>query len=383
MNYSENLCIDEALLRLCERGNYDFTKSGDELEEKIHIRVDESIEKTCHTTIGETIKGAKDKINYDYNCKKLLSEKIILAWILKSCTEEFAGFEVKEIANKYIEGQPKVSEVTLFPGAECDVDSTQIIGDQNEDTTEKEGTVRYDIRFTAKFPREMQVVTLFVNVEAQSDFYPGYPIIKRGIYYGGRMISSQYGRVFVKSQYGKIHKACSIWICSDPPKNKQNTITKYCIKEEHIEGKVEEQKENYDLLDVVMVCLGDSTDTTNELLKLLDVLFYDKISTEQRKRRIEKEFQIPIEYKIEEGVNNMCNFSDGIERRSMESGMQKGMQKGIIINEIDLIRKKMTKLSIFDIADFLEKEVAEVEKIIRLLLEYSNESSGEIANRLQ
>ncbi len=62
--------------------------------------------------------------------------------------------------------------------------------------------------------------------------------------------------------------------------------------------------------------------------------------------------------------------------------MQKGMQKGMLINEIDLIRRKITKLSTLDIAVFLEKEVEEVEKVIQLLLEYSNESNDEIANRL-
>ena len=33
-----------------------------------------------------------------------------------------------------------------------------------------------------------------INVEAQNDFYPGYPLVKRGIYDCSRMISPQYGR---------------------------------------------------------------------------------------------------------------------------------------------------------------------------------------------
>ena len=56
-----------------------------------------------------------DKAKYDAACKRLLSEKIILAWIMKSCMEEFRNSDVKEIAAEYIEGQPQVAEVPVNP----------------------------------------------------------------------------------------------------------------------------------------------------------------------------------------------------------------------------------------------------------------------------
>ena len=31
-------------------------------------------------------------------------------------------------------------------------------------------------------------LNMIINVEGQTNFYPGYPIVKRGIYYGGRMM---------------------------------------------------------------------------------------------------------------------------------------------------------------------------------------------------
>ena len=34
-----------------------------------------------------------------------------------------------------------------------------------------------------------------INLEAQNDFNPGYPLLKRAVYYCVRMISSQYGTV--------------------------------------------------------------------------------------------------------------------------------------------------------------------------------------------
>ena len=68
------------------------------------------------------------------------------------------------------------------------------------------------------------------------------------------MISSQYGTEFTETQYEKIRKVYSIWICPNPPKKRENTITRYCVQEENLVGQVLEQKENYDLLTVVMIC---------------------------------------------------------------------------------------------------------------------------------
>lgn len=45
---------------------------------------------------------------------------------------------------------------------------------------------------------------LILLVEAQNALRPGYPLIKRAIYYCSRMISSQYGVEFSHSQYQKI-----------------------------------------------------------------------------------------------------------------------------------------------------------------------------------
>jgi hypothetical protein len=42
-----------------------------------------------NTTIAKNIRVADEKASYDAACKRLLSEKIILAWIMKNCLEVF------------------------------------------------------------------------------------------------------------------------------------------------------------------------------------------------------------------------------------------------------------------------------------------------------
>lgn len=168
-------------------------------------------------------------------------------------------------------------------------------------------------------------MSLIINVEAQNDFYPGYPIIKRGIYYCSRMISSQYGVEFTDTHYERIQKVYSIWICSNPPKYRENTITRYVIREENIIGDILEKKENYDLLTAVMVCLGHSGDDKyTGILKLLDVLLSSVKEPEEKKKILQDDFGIKMTRELESEVSELCNLSKGIE--------ENGMKKGILVS---------------------------------------------------
>lgn len=67
------------------------------------------------TTLSQTIRTAGSNSDYDSACKRLLSEKIILAWIMKNCLEEYRECSISEIIEKYIEGEPQVAEVPVLP----------------------------------------------------------------------------------------------------------------------------------------------------------------------------------------------------------------------------------------------------------------------------
>ncbi len=177
----------------------------------------------------------------------------------------------------------------------------------------------------------MEMVKLILNVEAQGDFYPGYPIIKRGIYYCCRMISSQYGSEFTNGHYEKIKKAISIWICVHPPKYRENTITRYTIQEENLIGNVSEKREHYDLMTAVMVCLGNSGDDQYAgLLKLLDVLLSTEIKPDAKKKILQDDFDIKMTQELESEVLLMCNLSKGIEEKGIKEGKKEGIREGIL-----------------------------------------------------
>lgn len=148
----------------------------------------------------------------------------------------------------------------------------------------------------------------------------------------------------------------------NPPKKRNNTITGYSLTEIQYVGKVKEEKQYYDLMNAILICLGSGEEKAeNELLRLLDVLLSSDKKAKEKKEILEKEFQIPMTERMEAEVEHMCNLSDGVE------------QKGIEKEHIRAIQKKLEKnKSIEQIADELEIEVFDVEKYIQFIHEKDN-----------
>ena len=168
-----------------------------------------------------------------------------------------------------------------------------------------------------------------MNVEAQNDFYPRYPLTKRGVYYCSRMISSQYGREFTGSHYEKLKKVYSIWICMNPPRRRENTITRYRLTEEHLVGEAVEPVQNYDLLSIVMLCLGGpDSENYDGVLRMLDVLLSHETSEAEKRRILQDDYDIQMTRTMESEVSVMCNLSKGVMEKSWKKGMAEGREKG-------------------------------------------------------
>ena len=267
---------------------------------------------------------------YDARVKAFLAEKAVLAQILKGCVEEFSDCTPEEIANKYIEGIPDVGKVRVDRDETNAVLShgSKIEGGNSEDKTDTEGTVFYDIRFFAAAPDGDGLIRLIINVEAQKDADPGYSLTKRGIYYCSRMISAQKSREFTGSNYDDIRKVYSIWICYNSRKN-QNTIVRYSIKSDKIVGDLAEDRKNYDLLQVIMIRLGDPDKVDHgSLLRFLGTVFSDDLKLQEKLNTLEDEYGIQ-KATVEKEMAQMCNISEGIFERAMSRGMEKGMAQGM------------------------------------------------------
>lgn len=299
---------------------------------------------------------------YDKACKEVLSEKGIIGHILKTCVKEYKDVPVEDIVNKYIQGTPEVEKTFVQP----DGDIYRIGSQQTEDVTEGEHAVFFDVRFIALVPGTEEILELIINIEAQNDFYPGYPLLKRGIYYCSRMISSQYGTVFTKSHYEKIKKVYSIWVCTNSSKEWEYNIARYGIIEENIVGAAKAKTSHYDLLSVVMICLGQKQYTELEgLLRLLNLVLVDNhLSQQEKNSRLTEEFSIKMTPRLERGVREMCNLSEGVERRGIEKGLLMGREEMATGMALDMLRDN--------------KPIEEILKYSRLPLERIQELAKQI-----
>ncbi len=311
------------------------------------------------TSLARTIENNADHISYDAVCKQLLSEKSILAWIMKYCVSECQEMVVEDIA-RCIEASPSVSAAPVFPDEK---NTTLINGMNTVNTSHDEGTVVFDILFAAMIPSS-KPMRLIINVEAQTDFnshYPltaleliketagaqtdfnsHYPLTSRAEYYSARLISSQKGREFTDSHYGDIKKAYSIWVCTNPPKYRENTIyiTSFMMKERS--GRMSRPIKGYGLQRTAFIMLGNEEKKGAEgVLRLLDVLFRSDKDVEERKRILEEEFHIAMNEDMEMEVRQMCNLSKGVENR----GIRKGIIQGREEEKLNSIRSLMKKLN--------------------------------------
>ena len=211
-------------------------------------------------------------------------------------------------------------------------------------------------------PDTEELIELIINIEAQNKFNPGYPLLKRGIYYCSRMISGQYGTVFTKSHYEKIKKVYSIWVCTNSNKEWEYNIARYGIIEENIIGKAKAKTSHYDLLSVVMICLGKKQYTELEgLLRLLNLVLVDNdLKQQEKKNKLAEEFSIKMTPRLERGVQEMCNLSEGIEQRGIEKGIAQGREQMANETVIEMLKGKM---SVDMIARFTKLTVEQVKEI--------------------
>lgn len=115
----------------------------------------------------------------------------------------------------------------------------------------------------------------------------------------------------------------------NPPKNRENSITRYYIKEENLAGSVKERKADYDLMAAVMICLGKE-DSSTSVLKLLNILLSTETDSGDKCRRLEEDFNIAMTQALESEVSLMCNLSKGVEEKGIEKGRREGRQEGTL-----------------------------------------------------
>ena len=321
-----------------------------------------------YTEAASIITHYNDKKTYDMYCKRLLSNKQILAYVMKACIPEFADIPLKDIPS-YIEMS------SIKNTAEC-----EHIHDQQIEVTDESipgSQIKYDIQFEAMLPFKQKKagkgtstekrLRMIINLESQARDDPGYPLIKRALYYCGRLMAKQKHPKdgFQHSDYGSIKKVCSIWICIGHNNQKNDVINTYQIQETCETNIWHAAKEDYDLITAVMVypkketvrngkaipyALEHMDENKQRLLELLKILFINNLAVEDKKEQLQKGYGILMERELDKEVMNMCNFSDFIEQRGIEQGLLKGKAEGKTEGKVETtllhVKKLMQRINV-------------------------------------
>lgn len=275
---------------------------------------------------GEPMRLEEAKAAYDAEAKRLLSLKDVIANILKYAVREFKGCTLQQIIS-CIDGEPEVSETYVDDEYTPSIDGAGV-----ESVSVDEGRRSFDLKLKVKLPTNNEEAQLIINLESQNDYYPGYTLEKRGIYYLSRLISSQYNVEFKKSEFDKLKKVYSIWICNHAPQDRVNTITEYRFKPENLVGEVPDNPERYDLMSLIMINLGSEDKNYDGLIRMLDLLL-NKYTKAEKSREAEETLKNDYNVKLRfnsKGDDDMCNLSQGI--------YNDGVAEGAVLKAIEVVK---------------------------------------------
>lgn len=317
------------------------------------------------TDLAEVIDVVADKAQYDRCAKKLLAFKAIDAWILKTCVKEFYPYSVEYIAEHCLSGEVEISEHAVHQDQLNR--SKRVNGDEqvtkmnSESSSVNEGTVYYDVRFTAIAPTNGEIIKLIINLEIQTNDKPGYELVTRGIYYCARMISEQHDSVFIGEHYEKIQKVYSIWICPSTPECRKNQMTRYHMTKDQVIGNTYVKEEAYDLLETIILSLGEpENDADCSILNLLNTLFSPSVLPDEKKNVLSKKYNIATTAELESEVQRMCNLSTAIENQGIKKGRAEGVDLMAKLVKILLAEKKYSDVEkASDDAEYRDKLLKE------------------------
>ena len=113
--------------------------------------------------------------------------------------------------------------------------------------------------------------------------------------------------------------------------------------EEHLIGEATDPVRNYDLLSIIMLCLGGPDgENYDGVLRMLDVLLSNETSEAEKRKILQDDYDIQMTQIMEREVSVMCNLSKGV----MEKGLAKGRAEGVAENTLTSIKNLMETLGL-------------------------------------
>jgi hypothetical protein len=283
----------------------------------------------------------------DSASKNVLHNAEVLANILKNVVPEYSDYTKEEVM-EFIDMDSCSDETEVSPGRT----NTEISEEITEYQILNEKTSNFDLAFSAKNPKLSNakiVIRLHIDMEPQKTYHPGYPIEKRGYYYLSRRFSSQLSLVFNDTDYNSLEKCYSIWICRDDvPKDELYSASFYEITNTRNIGNCHPKREDYDLMTLVLIRLGDKVyngckdDEGHDLFDFLNLIMYphDKDFI----NNVSKYIDFSNNTKLRREAGNMSGLGECVLNDGIKIGKAEGIIEGKAEGKIETT-ERLNKLN--------------------------------------
>ena len=309
----------------------------------------------------KVVAAASDGVRADKMIKQVFSSKQILAKIIKPIIPGLATMPDKEVQSR-IEAINTEIPVSAYGNPE------KITGSATEDRVVGEGNVNYDIRFHVLCPgNETSECQVLVDLEAQGDPNPGYPISYRATYYMARMISSQITSFSKKNkgkEYKNLKKVYTIWILFSP-EGLEDSITRVTLAQESLYGKYKIKENHLDLLNYYLVRVSNDgflKGTDNELLNFLGTLLAPSLKADERVERLKK--FIPNDPEFEKEAREMFGFTEVMVQSMAKDIRDEGRKEGRQEERQAMLRQMLANASILDVSRITGIPEDEIRRIV-------------------
>lgn len=262
----------------------------------------------------------------DANAKRILKYRIVLANILKYAIPKYNSQCIEDI-------------MAMIPVSKKTPDGL-FVDEENSEDLEDSKHIAFDLLFPVG-NTVADKVDIWCDIEPQgvymekTDNKNSYDLATRGVYYLSRMVSRQLTSGGDFSGYGDIHKCYSIWICFDHIDDREwkPTVTRYTFSPAKIldedNDPPEKEKNAADLMELIIVRAGGSTDDTKSLIGLVNALWRDVSQIPE---------YIPEEYEglnsIRKEIDDMCDMRDVWLAEGRVEGRVEGIEIGEVRGEI-------------------------------------------------
>ena len=86
---------------------------------------------------------------------------------------------------------------------------------------------------------------------------------------------------------------------------------------------------NYDMVSMMMICLGQPDHRQEDIIHLLSVLLSTEMDPDMKKEILEREYDIPMTIEMKREAETMCGIGHAIARKNLEKGIEQGLAKGL------------------------------------------------------